>query len=248
MTALGWRIFIRSLFVQSSWNFTGMQNLGFFFSTWPALARRNLPAPELTRIGVRHLRTFNTHPYFAGLVAATVVREEESGLAEESVDGLKRSLMGVLGSVGDEFFWATLRPFAAVISLPAALAGAAWAPLIMFAAYNIPHVAVRIWGVSMGLARGKGIVEMLQRRPLSRALPALGVSTTVVTGFLIGAGALDRSWSLLPGRGPLSVGAAVSVFALLLGIQDRGLGQGRLLAGLSALAAISGVALVVHAP
>jgi len=245
---LGWRIFLRSLLVQSSWNFAGLQNLGFFFMTWPALTRRRLPAPELARSGARHLGNFNTHPYFAGLVAATVIRNEESGGNDEAVEGLKRSLMCALGAVGDEFFWATLRPFAAVVALPAALAGVVWAPLLLLAVYNVPHFSVRAWGIRAGLLGGGGVVEMLQRLPLSRAQPAIGAATAILVGFLVGAAALDRTWGLLPGHGLVSVGVAVSVFLLLLAIQSRGLGQGRLLACLSALAAFAGVVLVVGAP
>lgn len=245
---LGWRIFLRSLLVQSSWNFAGLQNLGFFFMTWPALNRRNLTAAELAHAGTRHLGNFNTHPYFAGLVAATVIRHEERGGTDEAVEGLKRSLMCALGAVGDEFFWATLRPFAAVVALPAALAGVVWAPLLMLAVYNVPHVSVRAWGIRAGLERGGGVVEMLQRLPLSRVQPALGAATAVLVGFLVGAAAFDRTWGLLPGHGLVSVGAAVAVFLLLLAVQNRGLGQGRLLACLSALAALAGVVRVMSAP
>lgn len=246
--SLGWRMLVRSLLVQSSWNFEGLQNLGFLFVTWPALARRCQSPAELGRAGLRCLRAFNTHPYFAGLVAATVVREEENGGAEQATEGLRVSLMCALGAVGDEFFWATLRPFAAVAALPAAFAGFVWAPLIMLALYNVPHFAVRAWGISAGLARGRLVAETLGRQPLSRAVPALGAATTVIAGFLIGAAACDRSWGLLPGRGAVSVGVTVVAFGLLLVIQGRGLGQGRLLACASALAAVAGAVRVAGAP
>jgi len=245
---LGWRIFLRSLLVQSSWNFAGLQNLGFFFMTWPALSRRHLPAAELARAGSRHLGNFNTHPYFAGLVAATVIRNEESGGGDAAVEGLKRSLMCALGAVGDEFFWATLRPFAAVVALPAALAGIVWAPLLMLAVYNAPHLSVRAWGIRAGLRGEGGVVEMLQRMPLSRMQPALGAATAVLVGFLVGTAAFDRTWGLLPGHGLVSIGVAVAVFLLLLAVQSRGLGQGRLLACLSALAALAGVVRSMGAP
>jgi len=245
---LGWRIFFRSLLVQSSWNFAGMQNLGFFFMVWPALVRRRLSAPELASAGLWHLKNFNTHPYFAGLVAATVIRHEENCGIDERVEGLKNSLMCALGAVGDEFFWATLRPLAAVVALPVALAGEVWAPLLMLAVYNVPHFSVRAWGIHAGLRGGGGVVEMLQRRTLFRALPALGAVTVVLAGFLVGATAFDRYWGLLPGHGLVSVGVAVCVFMLLLAIQSWGLGQGRLLACLSALAALAGVVRVVSAP
>jgi hypothetical protein len=70
--------------------------------------------------------------------------------------------------------------------------------------------------------------------------PALGAATALLVGLLVGASAFDRTWGLLPGNGLVSVGVAVSVFLLLLAIQSRGLGQGRLLACLSALAALAG--------
>lgn len=247
-TALGWRIFLRSLLVQASWSFTGMQSAGFFLMTWPAVSRRGLPEPERRAAGLRHLRHFNTHPYFAGLVAAVVVREEEGGASADAVDGLKNSLMCALGSVGDEFFWATLRPLAAIAALPAALAGHWWAPLVLLAVYNVPHLGVRAWGVGAGLAQGRGIVGTLQGRPLARTLPALGFAIAFGVGLQLGAGAGDPAWGLLPGRGAVSVATAAAVFALLLFVQSRALGQGRLLAILSAAAAVAGAVRVAVAP
>lgn len=247
-SCLGWRMFFRSLLVQSSWNFPGQQNLGFFFMTWPALARRHPSAMLSSRAGLRHLRNFNTHPYFAGLVAAAVIRNEENGADDEAVEGLKRSLMCALGAIGDEFFWAMLRPFAAVAALPAAVAGVVWAPLIMLTIYNIPHLGVRVAGIGAGLGGEAGVVNLLERQPLSRMLPALGAATALIAGFILGTSAFDRSWGLLPGHGLVSVGVAVSVFLALLGIQSLGLGQGRLLALLSALAALAGVFRVVSPP
>ena len=64
----------------------------------------------------------------------------------------------------------------------------------------------------------------------------------------MGAASFDRTWGLLPGHGLVSIGVAVSVFLLLMAIQCRGLGQGRLLACLSALAALAGVVQVMGAP
>jgi PTS system mannose-specific IID component len=245
---LGWRIFLRSLLVQSSWNFAGMQNLGFYYMTWPALARRPLAPDERGRAAARHLKNFNTHPYFAGLVAATVLQSEERGAGDDAVESLKRSLMCALGAVGDEFFWASLRPFAALIALPAALAGAPWAPLLMLVVYNVPHLLVRGWGIAAGLRGGSAVVGLLQRRPLSRALPVLGAASAGLTGLVLGATAFDPSWGLLPGRGLISIGVALAAFLALVAAVRRGVGEGRLLAGLAALAALAGVARVVTAP
>lgn len=241
--ALGWRIFIRSLLVQSSWSFSGMQCLGYFLMTVPGSSRRGSSTSESASAALRRLRGFNTHPYLAGLVAATVVREEELGASDADVENLKNSLMCALGSVGDAFFWGALRPFAALAAIPAALVGVPWAPLIMLVLYNVPHLGVRAAGVVLGLSRGRGVAGLLQRRPLARTLPVLAAGSSLLAGFIVGRGAADPEWGLLPGRGMLSVAATAAAFALLLGLADRVLGPGRLLAAASALTVIAAVLL-----
>jgi PTS system mannose-specific IID component len=247
--ALGVRIFLRSLLVQASWSFSAMQGAGFFLMSWPALARRGAPPDQLCAGGLRHLRFYNSHPYFGGLVAAVVAREEGDGAPPETVDALKQALMCALGALGDEFFWATLRPLAAVAALPAAMAGRTWAPLILLVVFNVPHLAVRAWGVGTGLAQGRGVLEHLQRVPLARSVPALGVVMAFGTGLALGAGADSAAWGLLPGRGPVSVAVAAVAFGLLvLALVRRGAGsQGRLLSVLSALAVLAAAARVVIA-
>jgi PTS system mannose-specific IID component len=245
---LAGRMLLRSLLVQSSWNFRGMQNLGYFFVSWPALSRRGLDRAETTRLALRNLRLFNTHPYFAGLVAATVAREEQGGAAEDATDNLRRSLMCVLGSVGDEFFWATLRPLAALAALPAALAGRAWAPLALLAVYNVPHFGVRAWGVFAGLAHGRGIAAALNRRVLSRAVPVLTAAGAVLGGCTVGLAAASPAWSLLPGRALAAVCAAGLVLAALVVAQVRGVSQTRLLGLLATAAVVAGAVRVGFAP
>ena len=245
---VGWRMLLRSLLVQASWNYRGMQNLGYFFVTWPALSRRGLGAAETGRLATRNLRLFNTHPYLAGLVAATVSREELVGATEEATDNLRRSLMCVLGSVGDEFFWATLRPLAALLGIAAALAGRAWAPLALLALYNVPHLAVRVWGVFAGLERGTGVVAALNKRLLSRAVPALTACGGILAGVVVGLAAAQPAWSLVPGRTLAAVAAAALVLAALVVAQVRGLTQTRLLALLAAAAFLAGALRVGLAP
>lgn len=245
---LGWRMLLRSFLAQASWNFRGMQNLGYFFVSWPALARRGLGAAETARLAARNLRLFNTHPYFLGLVAATLAREEQGGASEELADGLKRSLMCVLGSVGDEFFWATLRPFAALVALPAALAGHSWAPLALLAVYNVPHLGVRAWGVFAGLGRGRDVASALNRQPLSRAVPLLTAGCGVLAGFVVALAASRAAWGLVPGSALGSVAAAALVLAGLVLAQTRGLSQVRLLGLLSGAAAVAGAVRVGLGP
>ncbi|HWR97528.1 MAG TPA: PTS system mannose/fructose/sorbose family transporter subunit IID [Candidatus Methanoperedens sp.] len=242
-----WSVFLRGLLVQVSWSFQRMQGAGFFLMVWPALRRRHAGDPAgLARAGVRSLQFFNTHPYFAGLVAATLLREEEEGRGGAQTDELARTLASALGSVGDEFFWAHLRPLAALAALPLALAGLGWAPLVLLALYNLPHLGVRWWGAAAGLARGRGVLTALQRRLLSRAVPALGLAIAVIAGFLVGALPAYTAWGLVPGALPRAVAAGVALFALLVALCARGLRPQHLLAGgVVAAFAAAGVALGV---
>lgn len=247
--AIGWRIFLRSFLVQASWNFERLQNLGFFLMAGPTLARRySRGSDALAQAGLRHLRQFNTHPYFAGLVAATVLHEEGAGSDPELVDGLKRSLMCALGAVGDEFFWATLRPLAALAALPAALSGKAWAPLLLLAVYNVPHLTARGWGIAIGLARGRGVLGALQSQLLSRALPSLGVLGALLVGLLVGLLSGSGAWAYLPQSALVSLAAGLGVFAAALTLLASGVRPERLLAAVVLLALAAGAARVVLAP
>jgi mannose/fructose/N-acetylgalactosamine-specific phosphotransferase system component IID len=236
------------LLVQASWSFKGMQSLGFFLLVLPALAERHgRRSPELREAALRHLELFNTHPYFAGLVAGTVAREEGDG-ATEVAAGLKRSLMCALGSVGDELFWALLRPLAALLALPFALAGHLLAPVLLLVAFNVPHLVLRAWGVRAGLARGREVVRLLQAQPLGRLIPALTALLLFLSGAFVTGGAALPAWGLIPGRTGLAAASAAAVFLALLALNLRGVGPSALLGGATAVAALAGAARLLVLP
>ena len=71
------RVFLRSLFLQASWNPQGMQNLGLAYALYPALEQL-YPDPEARRRRCsRHLVFFNTHPYVAAAIVGGVLYHEE---------------------------------------------------------------------------------------------------------------------------------------------------------------------------
>lgn len=252
--ALAVRMFLRSFLVQASWNFNRMQNLGFFFVLFPALRRRFAGRPaDLAAASLRHLQFFNTHPYYAGLVAGTVACEEAVGASEEVVSGIKRSLMCSLGGIGDEFFWAHLKPLCALAALAAAGAavlvgaGAAWAPAALLLLYNVPHVAARWWGVRTALSSGREIVSILQTRRLTRWIAPAALGIAALSGFTVVVLSAQDPWALAPGKAP-SAAVGVGVFLALLLAQARGVGLVYLLGGLSLLAVVAGLAETVLVP
>jgi PTS system mannose-specific IID component len=247
MSDAGLRInmFLRSFLVQASWNFERLQNLGFAFLIYPALRRRCRPhSDEMARAYVRHLEFFNTHPYFAGLVAAAVAGEEGGEREEEDfLSDLKRSLMSSLGSVGDAFFWAVLRPLSALFALVPALFGLWWAPLVFLSLFNLPHVALRWWGVSQGLRRGSLVIQSIERLNLPRIVPALSLVLAGMVGFVAAVASFHPRWVPVDHGSTLSFAAGPAIFIAAAALNIRGLSPSKIVLGLAA--AILAVGLVM---
>jgi len=209
-------IFLRSLFVQASWNFERLQNLGFASMIHPFLTRRYGSSPEeLDRAVGRHLDFFNTHPFFAGLVAAAVA-SEEGGERDRGrfLTDLKHSLMGTLGSLGDSLFWATLRPLAVLAALLPALFGLWWAPLVVLVFFGLPSLALRWWSIGEGLRKGCGVIRSIQRLAIPAKVELLTPAVAVLAGLCAGAAAGREGWTPMPGRTVLTFTAAAALFGL----------------------------------
>ena len=155
------RCFFRSLLLQSAWNVRGMQNLGFAYAIWPALAAL-YPDPEARKAAVaRHLEPFNTHPYMAEAILGGAIHHElriaAGHLPPGHVGRFKRALAGPLAGLGDTFFWAAWRPAIGalgVLLLP--LLGVCAVPVFLVV-YNLVHLSVRLYLFKQRhRARGRG--------------------------------------------------------------------------------------------
>lgn len=226
------RMFLRSLVVQASWNFEKLQNLGFFLLVFPALEEKHGESAKLRESLEGHLDFFNTHPYFAGLVAGAVVCEEGGDLDRgRFVEDLKRSLMSTMASIGDGFFWAALKPLAILAAIVPALFGAWWSPLVLLTVYNVPHLGLRWWGIGAGLKEGCKVIESVQRLPLARLAPFLSLLAAALAGLAAGAASVHPEWAPLPGRKLPSLLCAVVVFVGGVFLSARKAPSRRVLAG-----------------
>ncbi len=150
-------VFLRSFFIQGTWNFERMQNVGFAFTIAPALRRMGRGSVE------RHLEYFNTHPYMASPIAGAVIGMEEEGLKEGEIEAFKKALMGPCGAIGDSFFWGAWRPFSSMVAVTLTIRHwDVWAPLIFLILYNLPHLWIRWKGLVEGYRRRKGVVRYIE--------------------------------------------------------------------------------------
>ncbi len=192
LKSVGWR----SLFIQSCWNFEKMQNIGFAWAALPAL-RRLYPDPEKRRTALlRHAEFFNTHPYMASLVLGSSLKVEEDCLAQgkdpaPAAGALKAALMSPLAAMGDALFWATLRPLAAILGVAlgwmAPEAGLEGALLCMILVFNLPHFALRAWGLLRGYQLGGQVALFLRSVDPQGLIASLRIAGLVVLGSVLGA-------------------------------------------------------------
>ncbi len=160
------RILWRSFFFQSVCNYERMQNVGFAFCILPAL-QRLYEGDDLKAAMKRHLAFFNSHPYMAdALLGATVHLEEDLAAGrttEERVLAFKSTMMGPMAAIGDSFFWASLKPFAATLAVAGIVSGVSWAPIVFLLLYNLFHLVLRVYGLMAGYRMGERVFEKLYR-------------------------------------------------------------------------------------
>lgn len=161
-TAVALKIFLRSLFIQTTFNYRGMQNLGVVFALLPLAKQLQGDKKRLVAFLTRHLQLFNTHPYLSASVLGSVVRMERDGLETDinglEVNNLKGALAGPYAALGDSFFWGAMKPLAAVFSVLLARQSSLLAPLALLILYEPVHLWVRIRGFMEGYqGRSQGL-------------------------------------------------------------------------------------------
>lgn len=215
------RLFLRSLLIQALWNPRDFQGSGL---AW-ALGEKP---------GV-----YNGHPYLSGVAlgALTRLRSMEGGENGGSLDTrFREALRAPLGALGDALVWVGLRPLLLLAAVLFLLLGARPAVVLsaLFLGYNGVHLALRSWGVRIGLTHGLGVAHALgsgglhqwaSRLQRGSVLFAGGVMGVLITGFALDAGALSAfqgsNWVAL------SVLPALGGLALLLAGDGRWLGSPR---------------------
>ncbi|MDR3153761.1 MAG: PTS system mannose/fructose/sorbose family transporter subunit IID [Deltaproteobacteria bacterium] len=149
---------LRSLFLESSWNDDGQQNLGRAWAEAPALrelgAEGNLEPSRL-------LGPFNTNPIACGLVlGASLSLEAEAaagrGRPRREREEIVASLASAAGAVGDQLYWNTWLPFSSLCGFLAVWATGSWAAaFILPALFCLAAVPGRFLGFLQGWERGK---------------------------------------------------------------------------------------------
>lgn len=149
-------MFIRSNFLQGSWNFERMQALGFCFATVPIIKRLYPENNEDRKQAIRrHLEFFNTQPFVAAPIHGVVAAMEEerangAPIDDGAINSVKIGMMGPFAGVGDPIFWGTARPIISALGASLAINGSILGPILFFVLFNIVRLCARYFGIVYG--------------------------------------------------------------------------------------------------
>ncbi|MCC5889481.1 MAG: PTS mannose/fructose/sorbose transporter family subunit IID [Alkalibacterium sp.] len=183
-------VFWRSQFLQASWNFERMQNIGWAYAMIPALKKMYTTKEDRSLALKRHLEFFNTHPYLAAPVLGVTLTLEEQRAGGKEIDnaaiqGVKIGMMGPLAGVGDPIFWGTLRPVLGAFAASLALSGSWLGPIIFFVAWNIIRMAFLWYTQELGYVQGSNITQNLAGGLMQKLTQGASVLGMFILGVLV---------------------------------------------------------------
>jgi len=195
------QVFVRLFFIQVLWNFERYLSFGVAFTLLPVLKKIYPSKEELAQALSRHLEYFNTHPYMASFVLGAIVRMEKEKQElprakqkqkEEEISALKVGMMGPVAAMGDNLFWATVRPYCGLIAVTLVLShafqvkGQYWIiPLLFLVVYNVAHLGLRSMGFLQGWSKGDQVVLALRKYGFQEAIRGLRLASIILLGVLI---------------------------------------------------------------
>lgn len=158
------KVWWRSQFLQGSWNYERMQNMGWAYALIPALKKLYTTKEDRAAALERHMEFFNTHPYVAApIIGVTLALEEEKAsgtpIEDKAIQGVKIGMMGPLAGIGDPVFWFTVRPILGALGASLASAGNILGPIIFFVGWNLIRMSFLWYTQELGYKSGKEITK-----------------------------------------------------------------------------------------
>lgn len=184
------KMFGRSYFLLSSFNYERMQNGGVAYTLIPAIKKLYTKKEDRAAALKRHLEFFNTHPFMANpIFGVTMALEEEKANSNDvddaAISGVKIGMMGPLAGAGDPLFWFTLRPILLSLGASLAVSGNVLGPILFFILWNIMAAVVKWYTQEFGYRAGTSITDDLSGGLLQKVTRGASMMGMFVIGALI---------------------------------------------------------------
>ncbi len=183
-------VWLRSTFLQGSWNYERMQNGGWAYSLIPAIKKLYKTKEDRAAALVRHMEFFNTHPYVASpIIGVTLALEEERAngapIDDVTIQGVKVGMMGPLAGIGDPVFWFTVKPIIGALAASLAMSGNILGPIIYFIAWNAIRMSFMWYTQEFGYRAGSKITEDLSGGILQDITKGASILGMFILGSLV---------------------------------------------------------------
>ncbi|WP_054777277.1 PTS system mannose/fructose/sorbose family transporter subunit IID [Lacticaseibacillus saniviri] len=180
----------RSQFLQASWNYERMQNVGWAYSMIPALKKLYKTKEDRADALKRHLEFFNTHPYLAAPILGVELTLEEkrangAQIDDAAIQGVKIGMMGPLAGVGDPIFWGTIRPVIGAFAASMAMSQNWMGPIIFFLAWNLIRMAFLWYTQELGYRQGENITKDLSGGLMQKITTGASILGMFIMGVLV---------------------------------------------------------------
>lgn len=184
------KTFVFENFQQASFNYERIHALAFCVDMIPTIKRVYKKKEDQVAALKRHNTFFNVTPALCGPVIGITSALEQAKAQGEDIDegtinSLKIGLMGPLCGVGDPLMWGTLRPILAALGATLALQGSWLGPVIFFVVFNTVRLALKWYGLKIGLNRGMSLVQDLYGNFLKKLTEGATVLGLFIMGVLV---------------------------------------------------------------
>ena len=183
------QLYVRSFFIQGSFSTKYRQNVGFAFCIEPVCKQLWNDPESRKSFLLRHLEDYNGNPFMITLVLGAVAKLEEmyrhrKGVTAQDISQFKKAVGPATGSLGDRFFWGTLRPFGIILGLFITLFYGVWGVIMFLLAYNIPTLALRWHWLNAGYRLGAGVVSEIQNKKIDTTIRIIGNLSAATLAFM----------------------------------------------------------------
>ena len=163
------KVWLRSFYVQASFNYERMIGLGFCFCLIPIARRLFTDKQKQSEFLKRHLAFFNSHPYMATYALGATAKIEQEAILKKwddmrPIDVFKKRVTGPLGVIGDTLFWQLFLPAMGLLGVVLLLLLKQWGAVVFLFLYNILHFYIRIRALIKSYWKGFDIISDLSLR------------------------------------------------------------------------------------
>ena len=153
-----------TFFIQVFWNYHTMASVGACYLLDKLLINEKTPRA----IRLRMIIFFNGNPYLIPYAISAVAREVEQKTDEHKILKFIDSVVGILGAVGDQYYWNSLKPFFIVLPLSTIILELSvnWILIVTsfsFFCYNYLQLSERVKGLKQGRKNGFYVVTDIKQ-------------------------------------------------------------------------------------